>query len=180
MWPFISPRLDGVEFPIGDPGLKPYFMPCGIHYNGHLSGVLYRAGKITYVPLPYGQGPVISFEFSGCDMAKLCFRGMWYAFHISTSEYACYDCKSQWKAFLSQYKRDISTLVMFKPTMHRDLFEKSDELHRAKWPVTLAGLIAEDNTCYTLVYDYKSARVVTAADACTDYIRPWILPHLCM
>lgn len=92
-------------------------------YDCFISGVKYIEGKITYVLLPYRHYPVISFEFSGCWMAKLCFRGVWFAFHISTSETQSYDCKSQWKDFLSRYKSDISALVMFKPTMRKELFD---------------------------------------------------------
>lgn len=178
-WPYIKPgRLKG-DLEVTDSALSPYFMPYGIHYDWYLSAVLYRPGRITYVPLPYGPYPVISFEFSGCWMAKICFRGVWYALHISTSKTPQYDCKSQWKSFLSQYKSHISAIVMFQPTTLRDLFDKSIDLHGNGRPVTLAGLIAEDNACYTLVYDYMSARVVTAADARTDYIGRCFRDLLC-
>lgn len=178
-WPYINPRLLKGDLEVTDPALSPYFLPYGIHYDWYLSAVIYRPGRITYVPLPYGPYSVISFEFSGCWMAKICFRGAWYAFHISTSRTPQYDCKLQWRRFLSQYKSHISSIVMFQPTALRDLFDKSIKLHGDGRPATLAGLIAEDNTCYTLVYDYMSARVVTATDARTDYIGQCFRDLLC-
>lgn len=169
-WPYVPPINQGANIPITDPNLKRHFVQCEINYDGLLSGVLYREGMITYARLSNRECPAISFQFSGCYMAKLCFRNTWYVFHISTSEWAAYDRKSEWKAFLSAYKNDISAIVMYKPTDERALFDIYKDMHGRQLPVTLAGLITLSE-CYTLVYDYISARVVTASDACTDYIR---------
>ena len=128
-WPYIIPRLPDAGIAIQDSGIKRHFVPCGIHYDWYLSGVIYRAGMITYVPLPYWPYAAISFEFSGCYMAKLCFRGDWYAFHIATSTTPADDCKQVWKDFLALHKQDITTFVMCRPTSVKDLFDKYAELH---------------------------------------------------
>lgn len=157
-WPFVFMQQDNIE--LSDPDFQKTFMPYGMDYDCFISGVKYIEGKITYVLLPYRHYPVISFEFSGCWMAKLCFRGVWFAFHISTSETQSYDCKLQWKDFLSRYKSDISALVMFKPTMRKELFDTFIKLrYYEKKQVTLTGLIDEHDICYTLVYNYMLAQV---------------------
>lgn len=175
-WPYINPgRLNACIY-IPESDLSSHFMPYGIYYDGYLTGVFYREGRITYVPLSHGLQPTISFQFSGCFMAKLRFRGTWFAFHISTSESSIYDCKAVWNSFLDRHKREISSIVMFKPTDERSLYDEYIRLY-PKGKATLAGLITEDNVCYTLVYDCVTAKVVTAVDLCTDYIRQ-CPPHL--
>lgn len=176
-WPFVVSRLNGGNFPIPDRDLQDVFVSSGINYGGMLYGVFYYPGKITYMPLPNGQCPVISFEFSGCWMAKLCFCGVWYGFHISTSDSELYDCKSQWMSFLERYKNNISDVkIMFQPTENnKDLLDKADILHDKRTPgysrpTMVAGLITEDNSCFAFIYDYMSAHVVSSPDG-SDYIR---------
>lgn len=182
-WPYLNLSQD-TDIAIQDPGIKRKFIPFGTDYNGSISGVVYMEGKITYVSLPYERYPAISFQFSGCYMAKLCFKGKWYAFHISTSDSPGMDCKEDWKRFLTLHQADISAIVMCKPTDKKDYFDKYGELHIRKrlGNITLACLIDEDNHCYTIVYNVESASVYQEFSCCCfrkEYIRPCPLNLLC-
>ncbi|MCM1041642.1 MAG: hypothetical protein NC396_04340 [Bacteroides sp.] len=172
-WPYLNLRLPDADIAVQDPGIKQKFIPNGTDYGGHIAGVMYIEGKIAYVPLPYKQYPAISFQFSGCYMAKLCFKGKWYAFHISTSRETGKDCKEDWNNFLSIHKSDISEIVMCKPTDRQELFDKYGELHftHGESNITLACLIDESNHCHTLVYDWDSARVYQDESCCCGWFR---------
>lgn len=183
-WPYVDPNLPNTSIAIKDPDVKRYFIPYGINYKWYMAGVVYYPGRISYAPLPYGPYSAISFQFSGCYMAKLCFRGDWYAFHISTDNSPSRDCKEVWKKFLSQHKHDITTFVMFRPTDDRVLFNKWCDLHynrKCHSPITLSGLIAEDNRCYTLIYDCDAVFVEKGyvGASAVDYIRECSPSLLC-
>lgn len=114
--------------------------------------------------LPSRYCGAISYEFSGCYMAKLCFKGEWYVFHIATSGEIAGDCKTRWLDFLHFHKADIKGIAMFKPTCEA-VYENWKVLRFGRsLPVTLACLIDDRNKGYSLVFDYRDCKVAESDD----------------
>lgn len=170
-WPYIHPGHLVVDIPITDRVIKAKFIPCGFSYPGKLTAVLYRSGDIAYANLP-AHHAVISYDFSGCLMAKFCLLGVWYVCHITCiGATDSSDCKKPWKDFLHLHKNDITQLVMIRPSDDKRLLNKmvecADRCRKAFKPcnVTLAGLIAADNSCFVALVDRESGRIYDDDDA---------------
>ncbi len=141
------------------------FLYCGFGYpNGRLSAVLYRPDRITFVRLADAQSALISYEFSGCYLAKFRFRTAWYGAHIATAEAAAHDRKTLWMDFLRTYASDISALAMIRPSAERALFEETYRLRRLRRRVTLAGLFDGTHRGYSIVYDFERCAVADDDD----------------
>lgn len=162
-WPFANPDNLRTDIPIDRPEIKSKFKCKGFAYPGYLSAVIYEFGYITYMKLPSRYCGAISYEFSGCFMAKLCFKGEWYIFHIATSREIAGDCKIQWLDFLHFHKNDITGITMFKPTLEA-VYKNWITLRSRCLPVTLACLIDDRNKGYSFVFDYHDCKVAESDD----------------
>lgn len=157
-----TPELTQPEDIAIDPGssLRDKFKCYGLHYQDKLRGVRYRQGYITYVQLPDPSFAAISYEFSGCYMAKLCFDGRWYVFHVSTSPDAEYDCKKEWREFLSDYGARITDVVVYDPTQDKGFFERYCALVvREDVRITVACVLDAQSRGYALILDCLTGAV---------------------
>ncbi len=157
-----TPVVRNLDIPIADPAVRARFRCFGLAYPGVFSGVIYHPGYITYMKLPGPYCGAISYEFSGCYMAKLCFRGEWYVMHIGTAAGAAAqeDCRTVWMDFLNFHKQDISHLAIIKPNDEPPYQEWLDlKFRQNRAGLTVAGLFDGRNRGYSLVYDLRNCRV---------------------
>lgn len=156
-WPYLIPLMG--EDTEDDLEIRKNFKRKGIKYDG-VTGVFYEQGYNTYMRLSGKDSPAISFEFSGCYMAKMQFKYKWYVFHISTSRDTSLDCKAAWIDFLSTHNQHIQTLVVYNPSKGSGLLMKCATMaYKRKQPTMLACVINENNDAYALIYDKNECRV---------------------
>lgn len=106
---------------------------------------------ITIYPVTHDT---LSFQFSGCYMARFRIRDTYYIAHIHTSsESLNEDCRSIFARFLCRYKNEIEEFQMFKPWCHR----------RACGIVKYWGLITRAGECYTLELNFNGPTPVVSA-----------------
>lgn len=161
--PYTAP-IQNVALPYLQASLYPKFKCLGIDYAPQLMGVYYQPNFITYVPLRDATTCIISYQFTGCYMAKLCYRGEWYGLHIATSDTPWGDCQSVWKEFVHLNHRHISYLRIIKPSAERPYqtwktlkqHEKVKDLVRQ---TTTAGFFDREGNGYSLMYDYTGCCV---------------------
>lgn len=163
-WPYIDPS--GYQNCIDIPNsiVKKVFKYLGIVYQEYLSGVIYGERLISYMKLPSRYCAAISFQFTGCYMAKVCFRKEWYVFHIATFPDRTGDRKYEWMDFLNLCRNDISAICMFRPSDQRELFDEYLDLWKRGEDVTLACLIDDRNIAHTIVYDKANCSVYNNDD----------------
>lgn len=153
-WPYGS-ILGGQEEGIPNIGdFGRVFRRYGVNYQNQLYGVLYMEGFITYMEIPTGQTPTISYQFTGCYMAKFCLdKSQWYVCHISTG--SGYDRWREWLDFLENYSTRISQLVVYKPTDDPVLFDALVQVY-ATGPIggiNLTCVIDAHHDGYALLLD---------------------------
>lgn len=100
--------------------------------------VLWHEGLITLQPMS-SETDALSFEFSGCTMARFLLKGVYYTAHIHTSDEIHYlnDCKDEWIDYV--WQQGITVLTMFRPDYLR--LPNNEEC----W-----GLISQEGNCYTI------------------------------
>lgn len=155
--PYTAP-IQHVPLPYLQASLYPKFKCLGIDYTPHLSGVYYRANYITYVPLRDATTCIISYQFSGCYMAKLCYRGEWYGLHIATSDTPRGDCQSVWKEFVHLNHRHISYLRIIKPSAERpyqtwSTLKQDAKVKNLVSKTTTAGFFDHEGNGYSMMYN---------------------------
>lgn len=149
-----------LDIPIADPAIRGRFLCYGRAYPGVLSAVIYHPGWITYMKLPGLYCATISYAFSGCYMAKLCFRGEWYVMHIGTADSLAEDCRTTWMDFLNRYRQDISRITIIRPSDESPYEEWKDlKFRRNRQGLTVAGFFDDRNRGYSLVYDLHNCCV---------------------
>lgn len=162
-WPYLAPVGSDHKIPV-DARIAGKFLFNGFSYPGYLSAVMYRPGFITYMVLPAQHYAAVSYEFSGCFMARFRFKGVRYVCHISTagSDSPQDDCKQVWMDFLHIHADQISELVMFRPTDERKCYEFYQELkiksifQKQQTHPSLCGLIKSDGSCHSLVLNLET------------------------
>lgn len=176
-WPYLPLIIAPKDIPIEDVAIRDKFKCYGVVYQGNIAAVLYQEGFITYLKIP-SYCAAISYQFTGCYMAKLCFKKEWYIFHISTSESSKCDCKSVWREFLNNYKNDISDIFMFKPTDNNDIYVAYQNalFQKPRPALTLSCLINAQNQGYALLLDVAKCTVYGGDEniaSCNDKSSPF-------
>ncbi len=115
----------------------------------------YNDGQIHYST--FRGSYVISFDFTGCAMAKFTLGGHTYFCHIYTSSTVGLDCKTIWNDFLRRYSRHITDLVIFKPFTPRMECQirycvKSRIISDPN-QLSVLGIISRDGSCYSALID---------------------------
>lgn len=155
-WPYIIP--DSTQnIPIDDVvNIRNKFKSNSIVYSfGGPIGVIYKEGFITFGIINQHMD-AISYEFSGCYMAKFFFRGNWYVCHISCKERTPSDCKDVWNEFVYKYQKDIKYLLLFKPTSYdivQQIAIKCNKDFETSNRFQVCGLITMHNRMYSLCFD---------------------------
>lgn len=105
--------------------------------------VIFEGSRITICSLrrdDYG----VSFQFTGCAMAKFKYQGIPYICHIAlTGVGNVDDCRILWKKFLNENRNSITDLVMFKPNRNMPLHNLKIE--------NVCGVITPDHQCYSFI-----------------------------
>lgn len=155
-----NPWVLHLDIPITDPAIRARFRCYGLSYPGAFSAVIYHPGYITYMKLPDPHCAAISYQFSGCYMAKLCFRNEWYVMHIGTAASLREDCRTAWMDFLNRYRNQISRLTMIKPNDEPPYQQWQDlKFRHNRQGLTVAGLFDGRHRGYSLVYDLNNCCV---------------------
>ncbi|WP_294606165.1 hypothetical protein [uncultured Bacteroides sp.] len=154
-WPYIIP--DSTQnIPIDDDNIRNKFRSNSIVYSfGGPVGVIYKEGFITFGIITQYMD-AISYEFSGCYMAKFFFRGNWYVCHISCKDGALSDCKDVWTEFTYRYQKEIKHLFLFNPIDYdivRQITIKCNGGLNTSNRFQVCGLITSCNRMYSLCFD---------------------------
>lgn len=112
--------------------------------NVNVTSVLWEPGEITVYPLSDVED-AISFQFSGCIMAKFKCNNRYYVAHIHVADNKT-DKREQWIDFLTQTKA-ISEIIMFKPS-------------RGVYAYEIWGIITQDGLCYSVGFDCFGQKIV--------------------
>lgn len=154
-WPYIIP--DSTQnIPIDDGDIRNKFRSNSITYSSRAPvGIIYKEGFITFGIIAQYMD-AISYEFSGCYMAKFFFRGNWYVCHISCKEGTLSDCKDIWTEFTYRYQKEIKHLLLFNPIDNgivQQIKIKCNKDLNTSNRFQVCGLITSDNRMYSLCFD---------------------------
>ena len=103
-----------------------------------LSAVLWYRGGISVYESTYDA---ISFDFSGCLMARFRMDGRYYAAHIHCDDNHQNDSRYVWANFMNLHRNRISDLTIFQPGHCLRKFKST-------W-----GIIESDGTCYSILLE---------------------------
>lgn len=154
-WPYVNYHTGGRAFP----AYAGNIVEISYTFPHRVTAVYWSSGMITYAPLPEGNH-AISYDFTGCYMAKVKIGSNWYAFHIHSSGDTSdpSDCRALWNRFMANSR--ISEAYVFRPIIpnfedYQLLFQnKCDRIaHKKVSSLSGCGLITKDNRCYSLILD---------------------------
>ncbi|MBY2902230.1 MULTISPECIES: hypothetical protein [Bacteroides] len=146
---------------------------CGVEYAPQrLYGVYWRQSNISYYRIAKGAD-AISFQFTGCYLAKVMYNSDYFVFHIHSSDSD--STAHYWNQFIDDNRDRIAEITIFKPAVAN---EKDDVMFKClnefdEGVFTIAGMITADNECYEILLNNKTckAEVVLLKTKLTD-------PHL--
>lgn len=101
--------------------------------------------KIAIYPV---LNDAISFNFTGCIMARLRICETYYVAHIHTDRCQDLDCRKAWADFVLKNKNIIDELIMFKPGS-KETEPLTGKCH---------GIITRSGQCYTIMIDPNTNR----------------------
>lgn len=178
-WPYMIPD-NSQNIPIDDNNIRNKFKSNAIGYSfGGPIGVIYKEGFITFSVIAEYMD-AISYEFSGCYMAKFFFRGRWYVCHISCKERTPSDCKDVWNEFVYEYQKEIKHLLLFKPTSSdivQQMAIKCNKDFETSNRFQVCGLITMHNRMYSLCFDTLTGMCEHTIIECQS-MRYGIIPHM--
>ena len=105
--------------------------------NIRVTSVLWERGKITIYPI-YDFEDALSFQFSGCIMAKFKFHNQYYVAHIHVTKDAD-DTRKQWTDLIRN-TLGLSEITMFKPS-------------EGVYACEILGVITNNGDCYSIGFD---------------------------
>lgn len=124
-------------------------------FNGcHLSNLTivgYKAQTIVCGQLNSTSHYGVSFEFSGCAMAKfLDYSNNPYVCHIYLNRGESGDCRDLWNIFIDKCRFDLANVVIFKP--YTPLMKKLyAHFCDCNIKTTVCGVICPNGDCYSLL-----------------------------
>lgn len=101
--------------------------------------------KIAIYPV---LNDAISFNFTGCIMARFRICETYYVAHIHTDRCQDLDCRKAWADFVLKNKNIIDELIMFKPGS-KETEPLTGKCH---------GIITRSGQCYTIMIDPNTNR----------------------
>lgn len=135
----------------------PAFCFFGKHVSDMISFCVYKQGYIV-CHRTYGRYVCVSFEFSGCYMARFKYDGIYYYCHIFRQSNSSGDCKNLWNNFLSNHYQHISDIVIFRPNIERIK-------NKLRWISTnsmahysICGIIDTNNDCYAAIIEHETSK----------------------
>lgn len=149
------------------------FGRCEIDYDDtNLIGVLYQPNLITFSSLGNSNKTVISFQFTGCYMAKFqATDSSFYACHIySTGGTVSTDGVQAWRELYRTrpfMNGDTSNCTQFKPIKadNSDYIYKKFNSNRRNF--ITCGIIDKYNKCYALLLKRADLSVVSEGCCCS-------------
>ena len=131
---------------------------CGVEYAPpRLYGVYWRQSNISYYRIAKGAD-AISFQFTGCYLAKVMYNSDYFVFHIHSSDSD--STADYWNQFIDDNRDRIAEITIFKPAVAN---EKDDVMFKYlnesdKGIFTIAGMITVDNECYEILLNNKTCK----------------------
>lgn len=113
-------------------------------YDKEINMVIWQEGYITVAMV--GHHHTLSFDFSGCCMAKYRLNGKIYTAHIHCDKVKKKDCRRLFIDYINN-KHISKDFVIFRPLCNIDVFK---DFHGISNIMTW-GLILNNNHCYTLL-----------------------------
>ena len=95
---------------------------------------------------------VMSFNFSGCLMAKYNTSNGYYVAHIHCDSQLSNDCRSDFVGLLSINQVRSNDLLLFRPLCNSYLYIPEDFRNIR----SVAGIITQNNRCYSMVLEYNT------------------------
>lgn len=109
-----------------------------------ITSVLWEKGKITIYPL-YDSEDVVSFQFSGCIMAKFKYYNQYYVAHVHVTKDE-EDTRKQWIDFIKN-SLWVTEITMFKP-------------NEGVYAYEIWGVITSNGDCYSIGFNCLGTRVI--------------------
>ena len=113
----------------------------------------------NYVSVETAKGAdAISFQFTGCYLAKVMYNSDYFVFHIHSSDSD--STADYWNQFIDDNRDRIAEITIFKPAVAN---EKDDVMFKYlnesdKGIFTIAGMITVDNECYEILLNNKTCK----------------------
>lgn len=95
---------------------------------------------------------VMSFNFSGCLMAKYKADNISNVAHIHCDSDLKYECRGIFAGFLSN-KVNSNDLLLFRPLCDSYLYIPPEDSYNRR---SVAGIITQENRCYSMVLEYDT------------------------
>lgn len=154
-WPYVN-RTYGPA-PIG----TGPFMEFAYSYPHRVTAVFWNDGKVTMASMRPGD-TAVSFDFSGCYMARFRMGGRLYACHIHSSTDRGLDRKADWNAFYTANRSQITDAVLFRPVVPDDEYYALLLHHRMTCRtrrLSGCGIITPAGDCFAAVIDNHTFQV---------------------
>ena len=124
---------------------------CGVEYAPQrLYGVYWRQSNISYYRIAKGAD-AISFQFTGCYLAKVMYNSDYFVFHIHSSDSD--STADYWNQFIDDNRDRIAAVANEKDDVMFKYLNESD-----KGIFTIAGMITVDNECYEILLNNKTCK----------------------
>lgn len=159
LWPYVDWTLG--PSPIGDAGS---FMEFAYSYPHRVTAVFWGDAKISVASVRPGD-TAVSFDFSGCYMARFKMGGRLYACHIHSSSERGLDRKADWNAFYTANRSQITDAVLFRPVVPDDEYYALLLHHRMTCQtrqtrrLSGCGVITPGGDCFAAVIDNRTFQV---------------------
>ena len=142
---------------------RPDFSFRGFNDNDRrICVVLYEMGRIVCCRT-YSSYFCISFEFSGCYMARFKYDGVCYACHIYKNSSSNIDCKDLWNNFIDGAAAQLSDVILFNPFLQST--EEAKKLRRNSEEISICGIITTEGNCFTSILNHREANFIETKKA---------------
>lgn len=119
--------------------------------NRRLCVVQYEVGKIVCCRT-YSSYFCLSFEFSGCYMARFKYNGVSYVCHIYKNSSSQLDCKDIWNHFIVGDAVHLSDVILFNPSLH---YSNNNKICR-KLNESVCGIITPTGECFSSILNHNT------------------------
>ena len=130
------------------------WMSLRIRSQERLDAVLWKPNQVSFIK---SKNDIVSFEFSGCIMAKIRFLdGRTICAHVHCDSESGSDSRKHFAAYLQANSQNIKSLHAFRPVCGvPDIAHKQFRHPRSVW-----GVITKENDCYSIVIDKVEQRCI--------------------
>lgn len=144
------------------------WMNLNVSESYSIGAVLWQPGKVSFTQ---EKKDIISFDFSGCLMARIRFNsGRVVVAHVHTDENQENDTREYFATYLYANRSIIQNIQVFRPVCEiHDLISEDNTL-----PRKVCGVITSEAECYSIVLNYNTINMSSKrklSDKSSDSVR---------